>query len=43
MGLNLIIEKFPFIIYLRLGAKLFPLHMQWTKQDALHIASQPFG
>lgn len=39
MGLNLIIEKsrkFPFIIYLRLGAKLFPLHVQWTKKDALH-------
>lgn len=39
MRLNLIIEKsrkFPFIIYLRLGARLFPLHVQWAKQDALH-------
>lgn len=39
MRLNLITEKSrksPFIIYLRLGAKLFPFHVQWTKQDTLH-------
>ena len=36
MRLNLIIEKsrkFPFIIYLRLGAKLFPLHALNYAQD----------